>query len=442
MVTPLVAFLALFQDFGLQAALIQRREVNDAQINQLYWLNLTFACLVAAVLLVSAPIVGWFYGDARVTAPTMAFAAPAVLGGLASQQYALLARNFRFVTLAALDVACAALGFAVAVIVGLMTHSFWALWASAVASSGLWVIASTLASGWRPSAPRFRGDTAGMLTFGVNVTAANVLFFFMRNLDNVLIGKRWGAPPLGLYDRAYKLLLFPLQNVNAPVMRAVVPILSRLQDDRERLCRAYLRIVTLVCLATVPGMAAALAAPDEVVRLLLGPSWADVATIFVWLGIAGLVQPLTNTVSWLLTAQGRTGELLRFSIAASVVTIAAFLIGLPGGPIGVARAYAVSELVFRLPASLWLASRKNPIAAIDFAALMTPLLLAAAVTFAAAAALRGLHLPIIAFLIADALVAYVAAVACVYALPQGRAAIGDAIHTVQESLRARRARPA
>ena len=440
MVTPLVAFLALFQDFGLQAALIQRREVSDAQINQLYWLNLAFACVVALVLLVSAPIVGWFYGDGRVAALTMAFAVPTLLGGLASQQYALLARAFRFVTLAALDVACATLGLVVAVIVGLMTHSFWALWASAVASSGLWVIASSIASGWRPSAPRLRGDTGGMLKFGINVTGANVLFFFMRNLDNVLIGKRWGAPLLGLYDRAYKLLLFPLQNVNAPVMRVVVPILSRLQDDAKRLCRAYLRVATLVCLATVPGMAAALAAPDEVVRLLLGPSWAGVGPIFVWLGIAGLAQPLMNTVSWLLTAQGRTEELLQFSVAASVVTIAAFLIGLPGGPVGVARAYALSELAFRLPASLWLACRRNPLTPFDFGALMGPLLAAAGATFAAVAALRSLHLPVILFLIADAAFAYVAAVACTSLLPQGRAALSDVLKTLRETLAARRPR--
>lgn len=440
MVTPLVAFLALFQDFGLQSALIQRREVSDAQFNQFYWINLLFGAGVALVLVLAAPLVGWFYNDPRTVPLTMAWAVPTVLGALASQQFAMLTRSFKFVTLAVLDIVCVTAGFIAAVIVALFTHSYWALWVSAVVTNALWVISSTIASGWRPGKPTLRGDSNEILRMGFNITGANVLYFLMRNLDNMLIGRRWGAAPLGLYDRAYKLLLFPLQNVNAPVMRAVAPVLSRMQDDLPRLCRAYLKIAALVCLATVPGMAAALVAPNEVIGLLLGPAWLGAVPIFVWLGIAGLVQPLVNTVSWLLMAQARTEAMLHFSIAAGIVTVCAFVIGLPDGPVGVARAYAMSELFFRLPGSLWLACRKNPITGWDFGQILAPLLAAAGITLLLEDALRGLNMPVLIFLTIDVVISYTLALLFFGALPIGRAALGEAWTAAKQALNARHLR--
>ena len=92
-----------------------------------------------------------------------------------------------------------------------------------VPAIGFWV-----AESWRPSLPRRGSDVKSSLHFGANVTGFNVANFFARNLDNVLIGHTWGDRPLGLYDRAYKLLLMPLQQINNPMSKVMLPVLAQL----------------------------------------------------------------------------------------------------------------------------------------------------------------------------------------------------------------------
>ena len=56
-----------------------------------------------------------------------------------------------------------------------------------------------------------------MVSFGGNVAGSYVIFNWLRNADNVLVGRYWGAGPLGLYSRAYNLLMLPMSQLNAPI---------------------------------------------------------------------------------------------------------------------------------------------------------------------------------------------------------------------------------
>jgi O-antigen/teichoic acid export membrane protein len=139
----------------------------------------------------------------------------------------------------------------------------------------------------------------------------------------------------------------------------------------------FLRIASQIGLITLPGMAALVATSDQTVNLIFGPGWHEIVPIFAWLGLAGLLQPTTSAVVWLLVAQGRTTTMLRWGLYSSTTTIASFVIGLRWGAAGVACAYAVSEYVVRLPVVYVLVSRVGPITAIDLARIQVPLLAAA-----------------------------------------------------------------
>src|ERR1700693_4565183 len=101
--------------------------------------------------------------------------------------------------------------------------------------------AAWMACGWRPGMPARRAGIRSMVAFGGNLTVFSALNYFIRNSDNVLIGWRWGAEPLGQYASAYNLMLIPLSQINAPISSVVVPALSRLQSDPVRYRSYYLR---------------------------------------------------------------------------------------------------------------------------------------------------------------------------------------------------------
>ena len=89
-------------------------------------------------------------------------------------------------------------------------HTFWALFAAVAIGTTVSVIGAWIGTGFVPRLPRRGSGARQMVQLGAGVTSYNVFTFIARNLDNVLIGRVWGDAPLGLYDRAYKLLLFPL----------------------------------------------------------------------------------------------------------------------------------------------------------------------------------------------------------------------------------------
>jgi PST family polysaccharide transporter len=403
-------------------------------VNRLYWLNLTATGIIALILFAISPVVGWFYHDDRVIILTMALSVPLIIGGISFQHYAVMMRDMRFQRLALIDICCATTQFVVVVVAAWWLRSYWAFWISGVASVTLYGILASRSSGWRPGKPTLRGDTGGALRFGAHLTGANLVGYFARNLDNVLIGRHWGPVQLGLYDRAYKLLLFPLQNINGPLSRVMMPMLSRLQSEPERMRQAYYRYVALVNLLAMPGVAVAIAAPNETIALLFGQKWLATADIFAWLGAVALFQPMTATMGVLMMAKGDSRRVFLLQVAISIAAISSFVIGLPDGGLGVARAYTIEEYFFRLPLTMWAVTQGGNARVRDLLLRWAPLMLAAGLTYLAAIGLRHLGISGVALLIVTTLASYLTAIAITSVSEAGRKTLMDIWVMVHEVL--------
>lgn len=426
MAGPIVGFAALFQDLGLTQAVVQKPSVTQAEVSALFWISFGMSLALALLLVAAAPLAASFYGQPRVGALTAAMSVNVVLGGAGSLPYALLNRRMRFGALAAIDALAAVGGLAASIGLALATRSFWALYggnlvAALIPAGGYW-----LAAGWRPSPPR-RGSGAGAaLGFGANVTGFNVANFLSRNLDNVLIGRAWGEQPLGLYDRAYKLLLMPLQQINNPIAKVMLPVLSRMAEEPERYRAAFLRTLAQMLLVTLPGLAFMVGTADVLMPALLGQEWAGAAPIFAALGAAGFLQVLNNPTGWLFMSQNRARDYLRWGLFSSATCIASFLAGLPYGPFGVAVAYAAGEYL-RTPILWWFVGRRGPVRVQDVTRTALPHFAGAVASLLAVAAVRAVSPDEPALVLGAALPASFAASALALAtFPAGRQTMGEA----------------
>jgi O-antigen/teichoic acid export membrane protein len=444
MVTPIAAFVGLFQDMGLQQAVIQRKDITPALINRLYWLNFTATVILAVILICISPLVAWFYHDDRVILLTASLSVPIVLGGIVYQHHAVMQRNLQFQRLAFMDCVCAVTQFVVAVATAWIWRSYWSFWIGGVAAILVFGLMATRWSGWRPGKPTLRGDTGGMLKFGLNMMGANLVNYFSRNVDKMLIGRSLGPIELGFYDRAYKLLLFPIYGIYGPLMGIMMPVLSRLQHDPARMRLAYYRFVGLVTLVAMPGIGIALAAPKEVVELLLGKQWLQTADIFAWLGAVALFQPMTMTLNTLLVAKGKTQIIFYTTAVLAVTTVVAFMIGLQDGAVGVARAFTIEEYCCRLPLQLWVVTRSADVRIRDLMIRWLPLMVSVGVLIFAVDALRQLGVTGIYLLLIAGPASYICALALTALTPVGRGTIKDGwsmVHDALVMMRLRKASP-
>jgi len=366
MVTAVTGFVMMFKDMGLSMATVQKAEINHGQISTLFWINVGLSLCFMVVTAAIAPAIAWFYGEPRLTWITLALAGGFIFGGFTIQHQALLRRQMQFRALAVVEIISMLVGILAAIIAACYGAGYWSLVIMHLATAIAGAIAVWVACGWRPGLPVRRSGVHEMLAFGGNLTGSRVTNYFARNADNLLIGKFWGSGPLGLYSKAYGLLLLPIRQITGPITAVAIPALSRLQNDPEQYRRYYYRAISTIAFITMPLVAMLAALSGEIIRIVLGNQWTDSAIIFKILAVAAFRQPVTSTIGWVYVSLGQTKRMMHFGLIKTPIIIACFIIGLPWGPVGVATSYVLCGLFVLVVPNLWFAFRYSPVNIIGF----------------------------------------------------------------------------
>lgn len=427
MVAVVTGFVSMYRDLGLSAATIQRSEISHDQISTLFWVNVLLSLGVTVVTAALAPLIAWFYGDPRLIWITVVTAGGFLISGIAVQHEALLRRQMRYFTLALIGLMSMVIGYVVGIIMALRGFSYWALVASQLTVALTSTLLTVTLCRWIPGLPKRNTGVRSMLRFGGNLTGFTTINYFSRNLDNLLIGRLWGAQELGLYTRAYQLMGLPIDQINEPVTSVAVPALSRLTDSPASYRKAYLRMLEKIALLTMPCVVLMIVTSDWIIRIVLGSQWVGATQIFVLLGITALFQPIANTTGWLLISQGRTNHMLHWGLISGPLIMASIVAGIPWGAVGVAAAYAFTRVFIVDPLLYWFVGRRGPVRTMDFYRTMAPFVCASVCALIASLAFRrwgnvnsGLWTIAICLIITAITTFLVLAV-----IPAGRAAIQD-----------------
>ena len=360
MVTAVTGFLMMFKDMGLSMATVQQAEITHEQVSTLFWVNVVVSVGIMLATAALAPALAWFYDEPRLTWVTMALAMGIVRGGLTMLPQALLRRQMRFGALAIIQVSATTFGIGCAITAAVLGAGYWSL---VVLQLGTALGNAVLVWGvcrWIPGRPVRGAGARAMVAFGGHLTGFNVTNYFARNLDKVLIGWWWKAGPLGLYSKAYGLLMLPLRQLNMPLAAVAIPALSRLQDEPARYRNYYYKALTLLAMVTMPGVMFLVVMSEEVVLLVLGDQWLGAAPVFSILGLAALYQPVLSSVGWVYVSTGRTDRMFKWGVIASTVTALAVAVGVPFGIEGVAAAYVSCSAALFVP-GLWYACKPSPV---------------------------------------------------------------------------------
>jgi O-antigen/teichoic acid export membrane protein len=373
MVGPIVAFAGLFAQGGLSQATVQRAELSHAQVSTLFWINVVLGFVLCLLTAGIAPLAARFYGQPEITGITVVLATTLIISGLGVQQSALLRRHMRFEILALIKVISAIGGAGAAIATAYFSRSYWALvvqhlCALTITTALVWVFAR-----WMPGRPRRGSGVRSLLTFGANVTASGFLAYTVRHVDKILIGWLSGPASLGLYSKAYGLLMLPIQQINWPMGSVAHPALSRLQDDPQRFRSYYRTAMSLMVSASMPLVTFALAVTEDLVLLVLGSQWSEVVPLFRALGLAAFLGTFNVATGWALLPLGLADKEFRAGIFGAIVSISAFAIGAQWGALGVALAFSASELIKR-PIQIAYAYKFTPISFKDlWSALWRPM---------------------------------------------------------------------
>jgi O-antigen/teichoic acid export membrane protein len=360
MVTSLTAFAERFKDLGLSTATVQKKNITHEQVSALFWINVSIGTIIMLAIAALSPVIAWFYADHRLVWISLAISSSFFFGGLTVQHQSILQRQMLFARLAWIQIVSSVLSIIVAIGLAWYGFGYWALVWKEVSRS-LFIAAGTLLlCRWRPGLHLRCPEIVSILHFGKNITGFNIIYFFSHSLDHILIGKYWGASPLGLYRQAYQLMSLPINQIQGPVQYVALPALSALQNDTGKYRQCYKKIVSILAFLSMPLAIYLAVYSKELILLLLGEKWIGSADIFRVLAIAVFIKPVASTCGFVMVSCDKTKRYFLWGVINAVSVIIAFCIGISWGPIGVAVAYAINAYVILFP-SLWYGFKGTPI---------------------------------------------------------------------------------
>lgn len=383
MAVVFTGFGQLLIDSGFASATIQRDDLTRQQASNLFWIASVAGWLMAACLAALSTPISWWYAREEVAAVLVALSVPFALVGMTIQHQALLRRSMRFSELAAIRVGGVLVGQGVTIACAYAWRSYWALVVGQIGLATFSMVATWCFCRWRPGRPTRGVGTRSMVEFGASLTLAKFINYLTRTADRALIGSYIDAATLGFYDRAFKCLLFPVQNINGPSTSVMVPALSRLKQQPERYGKAYLTALTALATVVTPLVTVAAIDAERLIPLILGDLWRPSIPIFQALIPAAYLAVFSSVFSWIYVSQGRGVDQVRWQTFIGLATLAGVVCGLQWGAVGVAWGFSLSRLV-AMPIGFWLSFRGSPMTIPQLLHSIRPVALSAMVAAGAA----------------------------------------------------------
>lgn len=360
MVLSVTGIAEQFSELGLSTATIQCRELRHQQVTNLFWINVGAGCLFSLLICGLAPGISRFYGNPGLLPMTFAIATTFIWGGLTVQHQALLSRQMKQAHMATVRLSASLLSQIVAIAFAVNHLGAWALAWREVARAFFVAVGMWLFCRWIPGLPRRNADIGGLLQYGSHLTLSMLAVACVSQLDRLIIGRFFGASPLGMYRQAQQLMLAPIEQLQSPVNSVASPSLSILQADSDRYRRFYQRIALTMALATMPlGLFVAVYA-EEITRVLLGPKWIA-ATVFLRIfGVVTFLKPSLETTGLVMMTYGLSRRLLALTVGYNAIFAVFMFVGICWGAEGVALSSVATAVLLMFP-RLYFALRGTPV---------------------------------------------------------------------------------
>ncbi|MEP7087145.1 MAG: lipopolysaccharide biosynthesis protein [Gemmatimonadota bacterium] len=411
----------IFSSLGVGPALIQRSSVDAEHVEAAAAASALFGIATSLIVVALAPAVESLLRVAGLAPILRGLAVVFPLAGLASVAECMLQRELRFGELARAELTSYAIGYGlVGVGLGFAGAGAWALVGAEIAKTAVKTVILLRAV---PEARRLRihlGPLKDLLHFGSGYTVSALSSYAAAQGDNVVVARFLGAAALGIYGRAYELMLVPAQAIGTLLEKVLFPALSRVQEDPARLRLAYRRAMALVALLVMPMSAASIILAPELVNALLGPGWTGAVAPFQVLALAMYFRVAYMIGHAVANATGAVRAVARRSAAFAALVVTGALVGvrwgLVGVSIGVLGAMSVNfAIVMQLGARVTGLGARSIIGLHLPAAALT--LIVGAEAWGAATALRSIGAPSLVTLGAAALLILPSLVLVIRALP-------------------------
>lgn len=348
MIAMLTIFMAVSQTFidsGFGNALIRKPDRNENDKATVFFFNIFMAAACYGVIFLAAPFIAKFYNMPQLAVILRVLAINLIIQAFGSIQRLNLTIDLNFKTLAKVSFSGAIVGGTAGLICAYNGFGVWSLVVQQMTTmitrvSLFWILVH-----WRPKCFFNKTSFKNMFGFGSKLLASGLLNTLYDNVYDLIIGKVFAAATLGNYTRASHFANFPSSNVTGIFQRVTYPVLSKIQDDHEKLRKGYLKFLNIATLVIFPLMIGLAALAKPFILFVLTDKWIEVILILQIICFAQMWYPVHAINLNILQVMGRSDLFLKLEIIKKIVGITILCITLPHGIIAMCYGQWVSAAI-------------------------------------------------------------------------------------------------
>lgn len=320
------AISGAFVDFGLEGALIQKKECNKTDLNTAFLFSLTMALLMYVLLFLAAPIIADFY-HAPILGKMLRFSALVLFfNSIGIAPRALLQRQLRFKELALASTSITLLSGVVALYMAYHGYAYWSLIGQSLLGAALMTGICAFYARWLPSWHYSMESFRHLVSFGLPMLFTTLVHAVYNNLYSLVVGRFYTPRQLGLYERASNYSGYVSYSLSDLSMRALYPLLSRVQDDMVQLKESTLRILHASAFIVVPINVFLMIKAEDLIRIVLTEKWVEMAPLMQVMCISSMAYVVSNLHFNLFKAIGKTQILFLCELIKKMIGVLVLLI--------------------------------------------------------------------------------------------------------------------
>ena len=331
MIGILTIFISVFNaivDSGFTNALIRKKDATDTDYSTVFYVNLVVSIFMAAALFFCARPIASFFGREELVTLTQAMSCIVIINALSIVQKARTTKAIDFKTQTKITFISAVASGVLGIAMAYMGYGVWALVGQQISCQILTTVLFWGYNKWFPNLVFSWESFREMWSFGWKLLVSGLIDTLWKEIYQVVIGKCYAPATLGLYTRAKQFSDLCSSNLTAIIQRVSYPVLSTIQDDKERLRSAYKRVIKTTMLPTFILMFGMAAVAKPMILVLIGEKWLECVGFLQIICIYSALYPLHAINLNMLQVQGRSDLFLKLEVIKKIINIGPLLLGI------------------------------------------------------------------------------------------------------------------
>lgn len=306
MLTIFTSIAASLQDSGFVSALTNKKDATHRDYNSVFWFNIGMSSCLYALFFLTAPLLALFYHEPLITPLFRYYSLAFLAASFSIVPRAMLFKQLRQKELAIISVISLIISGTVGVTMAFMGMAYWGIATQGIMFTLSVSVLSWAFSGWRPSRQVSFQPIREMLGFSSKMLITNIFNQINQNIFSLVLGRYYTKSEVGHFNQANKWNMMGASTITGMVQGVAQPTFVQVGDDRERLCRAFSKMLRFTCFVAFPAMfGLALIAPEFIV-ILITEKWLPSARLMQMLCIAGAFMPIATLYFNIIISRGRS----------------------------------------------------------------------------------------------------------------------------------------